>query len=189
MKNEEFIYYIFYIKSKYFNLIPLSSNELSDKIYAYTDDEEVAKLFLSTRNKKIFKLKKEKLSRNEINLLCSRHPNSYILIKDIKTHINTKISHYILALTKTEMIMSQHECDSLLIKLLSHSNFSPNILKKKYKKALCILKYDDSHNYYINGEDGGYNYIGYNTITEIGTPDFLTNFIKLYGNLLVLNEV
>ena len=110
MMNKEYTYHIFYINPKYKDDLEwiefindiLDNEDIDLGIYAYTDNNEIAKMFQSTRNMKRFIHTKQKLSRQEVHDLAEYHPRGYLEKKKLSTILKKGKGEIELVLTKRE---------------------------------------------------------------------------------------
>ena len=179
ISDSKYTYYIFYINKKYRNEITTPPDEPKDGIYAYSDDEEIADLFMSIRDMNKFTMKKKKLTTSEINQLSNNHMHGYLQEVSIKTQMDGKLSDYNIALTMLEMIMIGQEGTTMSTNIFQYMRIPPFIFSDKYLKSLTTFKYSNMYIHYLFGD-------------KIKTPvspfhqdiDELAIFVKLFGHML-----
>ena len=149
-------------------------------IYAFTDNISYVEGFVKTRNMSKFYMKACKLDKAEYNDLIRHYMNSELDIFEghTKTSNKYKSKEFEIVLTRREKIQMQ-SISSLYINDYIYKNVwdSPFVFKKKYQKALDILKYSGLHDFVVNGVDS------YMSVEEVLTADDFNFILNTYGNL------
>ena len=145
MNNNFYKYYMYYKKDK---------ND-KYKIYAYTDDKHIAKLFENQRNMSKFKVKVKDITKDDIKALAEYHQTSILEIVPIKfydreTNKEYNVDYALTTLEKLEFIRLN---SIATIKIYNSAWDSPLIFKKEIQKALFVLGYYDCHIYLSNNID------------------------------------
>ena len=155
------------------------------ELYAYSTEKKLVKKFIEERNMKLFKIKKEKLTHEEIQDLDKETNSSYLTILIGKTKLGSHGSEVIdfeLVVTKEEKVCTDNvSYNNLCSELWKHTWINPLIFNDKLIKALCINNYVNGYRM-INGihlPNSNKTYY-YNDLQ----PDTLSCFISLYGDTL-----
>ena len=111
-------------------------------IAAFTESEEYARIYVECRKKKVFKIKKYKLSKKEFTKLC----NNFALRKLQKFKLTTRIKGTHTSATEAKVIMTPSEYNIVTETASTfgceHMAFQPvEIFKDKYARALMDLEY------------------------------------------------
>ena len=141
-------------------------------------------MFKKTRNMKIFTMKEESLTREDVNYLANKFQREKLLIAHCKTSMTHSVLDsfdYELALTQMEHTNIQNIVNQILVsKIWDTTWINPNIFKDKYVTMLYEI---------------GFSY-GYEMITDrtdillpqlihhLFVPDTLGVFIEQYNFLL-----
>ena len=143
--DKTYKYYIFYL-----------IDDDDSEIYAYTDEKVLYKRFKNERNENIFRVRKEYLTKEQVNLLAKRHPMSRLMVmegytKEIgKPGIPVPLT---LVVTESEEMSIISTYDSLInhdIFTISHVN--PFIFNKKIFDALNYIDYVYNYLYMCDPE-------------------------------------
>lgn len=134
-------YWIFHLDPKY----RIGSEPGMSTMYAYTDSKELANMFREQRDMEKFIVKKEELSRDQVNTLATDF-NSYILEKhDGLCKVagsDVELMPYSLALTRLEnMNIDMYINRMKLQNLQEHAWTNPFEYKDKYVDSLRSLAY------------------------------------------------
>lgn len=183
--DKKYKYWFFYIKPEYLHLV--CTEESDSLLYAYTDNKEYAEIFKSQRDMNKFFIKKEKISKEEVNYLANNFMREYLIKKEINTKlkgIGSKIIKYDLILTKAEESCIQASaCKILMVDIYTRAWTNPYIFDNEYLSILENIGYVDRFNMmstwkFKNNKD-------INRIGENIQPDLLSTFIREYGFLLI----
>lgn len=88
MRENEYSYFLFSLKEDF-----AREHNYQNALYAYTDDKEMKKNFMNTRDMSIFDVKKKRLSKNQVSCLATDFRDlslvkyEFKIIKDIKITI------------------------------------------------------------------------------------------------------
>lgn len=184
MTNNTYKYWFFYIKPDYLDMVTTESSD--SLLYAYTDNEEYANLFMTQRDMNKFFIKKRKIEKDEVNYLANEFTREYLIKKDIKTKssgIGSKIIDYSLIITRTEDCLIQSNAHKIIMVDLwiTCTSFNPYSLSSKYIKLLNEIGFIDRFNIMNNTKHAR------NNIDKMGDnihPDYLSTFIRYFGFLL-----
>lgn len=176
-----------YKKKKYwvFYLLEDTSDGNAYDVYAFTDNIEYAKSFMSTRNMEIFYIKTIKLDRDEYNELIRNYMNceldEYIGMCIDKKY---KLHNFRVILTRKEKIYTQ-SLSSLCVneQIYQYVWLDMSICKRKYRKALHAIYYLPLCDFIVNGDDNPmYNHDN----TPLCANDF-NIIMESYGSLFHKN--
>lgn len=171
-------YWIFYLK-----------NDIYDEytIYAYTDDEKIANQFIRERNMKLFKVKKQDLTRDEVHSLSLEYGELYLELfnGETKSFVDGKMKtmDFDLVVTKQESVtMTNTSYDIMYAKIWTHTTYNPEIFTEKIRRSLTTLLY-------TSGYDAMYSYTKDNNLFKVYLyddikPDYLGAFIHYFGKTL-----
>ena len=169
--NETFTYWFFYKKEK------------GSPLYAYTDRKELKERFLLERNKKKFKLKKKKLTKEEIHILTEEYNEGYLEEFPFVTKFLHKEQYRVikvsLVITKMERISISNLASSLIYqKIWEYIIYPPDLFQEKFLPALQFISYLEAYEYLYNdtyqNDDILYDF----------SPDYFGFFLDLYGDLM-----
>ena len=166
-------------------IIYIKTDDVSDcdkfDIYAYTSSKKMFLLFKNSRNMDKFYVKKEKLTKQELNDLYYNHMNSQLVMfnvffKDDNYHIHN-----------VDMVVTQKEKQDALgrISTIIHSEIFKYVwindypFKEKYQKALRTLLYTGFYNYITTGGDGIWQDVEWRII-ELSFPCLLDFYSDLF---------
>lgn len=125
--NKTYKYYVFYLKS-------------DKSIYGYTTSEQIRDFFILTRDMSKFKLKTEKLTRDDVNYLTARHKYGMIIIYDFKINIEGDIIS--LPITEMErMNMEQKGYQTTLVDIFTHVWIPTDIFDEDIQELLNHVFY------------------------------------------------
>lgn len=144
-------YWMFYILPIFYKALEDSFPIVVDQetyIYAYTDTESIADLFRATHKMEMFKEKKLKLSREEVNALALEEQNKMLRMQSLDTYRFGSLSRVQLPLTFEERRAIENDIRSKLMKCSLKLNLStPKIFSDKVIASLRKLKYQDFWDY------------------------------------------
>lgn len=148
---------------------------LKNKLYAYTPDKKVYKLFKSTR-KNLYRYKTKDISKDEYTNLIMDY--SEMMLQNFANSFK-------LPVTYTEKITTINEANNeVYINIYVRSLVNPNIFKSKFNNTLKEIKYTDVYSVFgktgepLDGIDPDYNkyfIYKYDEVLDI------ENVLKLYG--------
>lgn len=197
MEEKKYTYWLIYLideeaREKF--LYPATYDKTS-KLYAYTTDKKLMKLFAEQRNMKIFHIKKKEVDRGYVNFLAEVYPSLNLTTLDGKTMSEThELVKYKVAVTNYEFNMTFAEAG-----FMHHTEMSktPNgvshiewagILKPEYQYLLYKLGYlyfyDPDRHLKIQEKIGDRDPEDLPFIENDPYIDQLVIFIKKYKDLL-----
>lgn len=177
-------YYFFYLYDE--------KNECLPSLYAYTDDEKLAKSFKETRNMNIFVLKVHKISRAEVNQLAYKYPELYlidvngyskILNKDKYEVVNVNIT---MTMIERTTVMSGY-CEQIYSNLWTKCKYNPLMFQTEILGALIYIDYFKGYSTYFGNERDTklMKLIGEDmNVYEDYKMDLISVFIYYYGRTM-----
>lgn len=136
----EYKYYLYYLKEKYAILF-----HRDHPLYAYTDNNKIAKRFEETRDMSLFKKVKVKIDRLEVRRLATEFKNEYLGKFDLLYNKEESVK---IPITKNEEETIKGVGYSLLYKYIyTNSDINPMIFDKKYVDILKDIDYIYFHMY------------------------------------------
>lgn len=148
-------------------------------LYGYTDKKELIQLWKSQRNKKIFRIKKEMISRGQVNYFADTYPDHYLELVEGKTRVSDgEIRQFKLAVTRTERIQTEMDLSFMIHTYLrrSYQTFPPYVYSRIFQSALTTLLYGAILYPHPEISDDSYE--------MMEEYDFLYQFVKKYQPLL-----
>ena len=150
-------------------------------LYAYTDRKEYLKEFKSTRRMDLFEIQKMNLTREQIHDLTEEYSGGYLVMMKGRTQLkNEGVSEFSMVMTKNEQLhVNSYLHQFLTVKIWELCVLNPRYLKKPFFDALSTIGYVDAFEQLMNPQS-----------FDIGAwfsdhePDYLSGFIKLYGDTL-----
>ena len=177
-------YWFFYIKPDYLHLVSTESED--SLLYAYTDNKEYAESFKAQRDMNKFFMKKEKITKEEVNYLANNFMREYLIQKEVNTKlksIGSKIIKYNLILTKAEESCIQASVYKILmVDIYTCTWTNPYIFDIEYLSGLKNIGYVDKFNMMSTWKIKNNKNI--DKIGENIQPDLLSAFIREYEFLL-----
>lgn len=127
MMDKRYRYYIFYLKS-------------DKSIYGYTTSKQIRDFFILTRDMSKFKLKTEKLTRNDVNYLTVHYKYGMIINYDFK--INTEGDVMTLPITEMEQMNIEHKgYQTALVDIFTHVWIPSDIFDDEIQEFLNNIFY------------------------------------------------
>lgn len=142
-------YYFFYLYDEKNKQIP--------SLYAYTDDENLAKSFKETRDMNIFILKVHKITRREVNQLAQEYPELYLVEVNGHSKILNDNKYEIIGVSITmtmierTTIMSGY-CEQIYSNLWTKCKFNPLMFQSEIVGALIYIDYFKAYSTYFGSE-------------------------------------
>jgi hypothetical protein len=125
-------------------------------LYAFTDNEELAKGFIDTRNMDKFFVKEVKMTLEERNSLLREYLNSELVeLKGTTKGSHYKIHSFTIPVTSREKMYCMND-ETIYIHeyLYQYVWGDPEVFKNKYQKALMTIGFVGLHELIIeNGDD------------------------------------
>lgn len=150
----------------------LKENKHESRLYAYGTDKKVFKSFKSTRNRKMFKFKKEELTQAELKIFERKYGH-------LKLTLETrwaKSGMFDFAYTEVELSVVE---DTAMFysreEVFNRANFNPFLFNDEFMYVLDSLYYSDAYSFSRNGSPD---------ILEDIDADYLGILFSIYGNLI-----
>ena len=148
MEEKKYTYWLIYLKDEEARekFLYSMTYDKTSKLYAYTSDKKLMKLFAEQRNMKLFHIKKKIVDRRYVNFLAAEYPSLNLTTLDGKTMTEThELVKYKVAVTNFEFNMTfaetgfmQHTEMAKTPTGVSHIEWA-GILKTEYQYLLYKL--------------------------------------------------
>lgn len=149
------------------------------KLYGYTDDKELLKMWKSQRKKELFYITKKKLSKEELNVLAERMQTGKLMLASGVTRTPEEFRLYELAVTVREYNRTYTENAfnvATLAPRIGKNLFPAEVYTPFLRSILQIVCYDT-----ILHPGSDYDRSDYDTLSDY---DFFKQFIHNYQELL-----
>lgn len=180
MTDKTYHLYLFYLRPKYSDYYELpfydDDTSSSSSLYAYTIDKECDKSFCLERKPECFYRKKAIVTKDELNDLRRRETEKELFILKRMTKFSYHEESF--CMTHLEYTMTKSRCDAAIAATIwKYTNTSPIIFKKKYHKALSLIKYSNGYQMLHSTVNTEKTWHYYGNIEA----DLISAFISEYG--------